>query len=166
MAERVSELALLVRAGTHLFAIAASRVGRIVLADEIEAAVRRPDGSGRVQIGGRWYGTCGLGELFGVRAPSGALVLIELEADLSIALQVGACLQVATTPPLTEVPPGLIRGRGAGIVGAFASAGVGATHAIAPFGLMIDPAGLLTADERAALRRELRDAVVDEWSEP
>jgi hypothetical protein len=162
-----ASLALFVRAGTWVFAIDAARIERILLTDEIDGAVRGPGGvTQRIQIGTRWYPARSLAELFATKATDSALVLVRIDDELVVALDVGACLKVAPLPRLTTVPAGVVRIRGAGLRGAFATDAMLGDLGGPPVGLAIDLARILTADELSAMRRELREAQVDDWSTP
>lgn len=147
------------RAGGQVFALDAAVVERIVALDQVDGAVVRPGASPtRVQVGGRWYAVRPLAELFGGQGPVAALVLIELEAGVRIAVGVAACLRLAATPSVTPVPAALVRIGGAGLVGAFPGAAVGTA-----VGLAVDLTKALGAAARAAVRAELASAALDDW---
>lgn len=164
MADRgLDGLAVFARAGGFLFALDAAAVERIVLPDQIDAEVRRPTGTAsRVQVGGQWYPVQSLAALFGVSERGHALVLVRLDGEIALAIEVGACLKVAALPALTPIPAAAVRGRGAAVRGAFATAGVLATEP-APYGLALDLARLLAPDELSAARAELREAMLEDW---
>lgn len=163
MASAAPRQVLYVRAGGLLFALDAAQVERIVALDQVDAAVVRPGAPpSQVQVGGRWYAVRPLAELFGGQGESTALVLLEVEPEVRVALAVAACLRLAPAPPLAKVPPGVLRRGGDGVLGAFVGGELGASLGLA-VGLAVDVGAALGPRERGAIRGELASAAVDDW---
>jgi len=140
----VSELAVFLRVGPLYVALAGGTVTRLVLPD---AAVHVAGEPSTLDVGGDVHAAWDLGALLG-RDPMGvAWVLLRVpyeHASIRIALRTGSCVGVGEMPDAVPLPRGTFTSRTAAIRGAFAARGEQV------YGLVLDPAQLLSREELAA----------------
>jgi hypothetical protein len=108
-----------------------------------------------VAAGGEPFAAWNLGTMLELPPLSAAWVLLRLPGTggpAGIALRTGPCLVVQPMPPMIRLPAGVMRKRGAGITGAFATSALRGKQPEAPLGLCLDPLHLFSPDELASSR--------------
>lgn len=150
----IAELAVLVRFGELVVAIAAQRVSRIVMADE---AVEVP---GRatpcIRLGTQVLPAWDLGELLGLSEPRAAWLVIATSDEPSastIALSTGPCMAVASHDELSALPPGVVSAPAEAVLGVFATDATLRERGAGHLGVRVDPMRLIGAAALALAER-------------
>lgn len=152
----LSELAVLVRFGELVVAMAAQHVSRIAMADE---AVALPGPPASVQIGDTVLPAWELGKLLALADPPAAWVILETgdEPDAPrIALGTGPCIAVSSHGDISPLPPGVVSAPPAAVLGVFITDPALRERGIGHLGVRIDPVRLIGASAIAAARRGAR----------
>jgi hypothetical protein len=133
-----------------LLSVAASRVERLLLADEGVLGPTDRGGARLLTCADRRFAAWDLGTLFGTGVASTAYVGVRLPfrgRDLPLAIGVGRCLAVQPLPIVTGLPPAMFRIRSPAFCGAFDATAAGARPGLGAVGIALDPAYLWTAGE-------------------
>jgi hypothetical protein len=154
----IAELAVLVRFGELVIAVAAQRVARIVLADEVVAGkpAATAGGAATVVVGGATLPAWDLGALLGLDDPPAVWLVMRTGDDPDapeIALGAGPCVAVAGHAPVAALPPGVIHAPPAGILGVFVTDLALRERGAGPLGVRVDPSRLIGAPALAAAAR-------------
>ena len=151
----ISELAVMVRFGEVVVAVAAQRVARIALADE---AVRAPGATPSVRIGGAVLPAWDLGKLLGYSQPPAAWLVMATgdEPDApKIALATGPCIAISPHGAVSPLPAGVVSASPAAIAGVFITDQALRERGVGHLGVRVDPMRLIGSSELAsALRGE------------
>jgi hypothetical protein len=140
----ISELAVMVRFGDLVVAVAAQRVSRIVLADEAVPTTAYDLPS--VQIGGAVMPAWDLGKLLGFTEPPAAwLVMTTGDEPTSprIALGTGPCVAVSSHAGVSPLPAGVVSAPPSAVVGVFATDAELRERGLGPLGVRVDPMRLI-----------------------
>jgi hypothetical protein len=143
LSRSITELAVMVRFGDLVVAVAAQRVARIVLADE---AVPAPRDVPSVAIGGAVLPAWDLGKLLGFTEPPAAwLVMTTGDEPTSpqIALGTGPCVAVSSHEGVSPLPAGVVSAPPAAVVGVFATDAALRERGLGPLGVRVDPMRLI-----------------------
>lgn len=150
----ISELAVMVRFGEVVVAVAAQRVARIALADE---AVRAA-GAHSVRIGDAVLPAWDLGKLLGYsEAPAAWLVMATGDEPNApkIALATGPCIAISPHGEVSPLPAGVVSASAAAITGVFVTDAALRERGVGQLGVRVDPMRLIGSSELAvALRGE------------
>lgn len=146
------DLSVLVVCHHHVCAISTRWVERLLVADDV---VRRPAAPGCdvVEIERDLVGAFSLGELLGLDRQENAWILLRIpvdQAQVRVALAVGACLSVVPEPTVFPLPASLFRKRAGAIRGFFLASEAGVQRADLPIGLVLELPSLLTSAELQA----------------
>jgi hypothetical protein len=142
-ARNISELAVMVRFGELVVALAADRVSRIALADEAEPA------SGAVpsvRLGGVVLPAWNLADLLGLEAPPEAWVIMTTSSEPGapeIALGTGPCIAIAPHDRVSALPAGVISAPPAAVAGVFVTDPALRERGVGELGVRIDPMQLI-----------------------
>ena len=150
----IAELAVLVRFGELVVAVAAQRVSRIVMADEVVDAPDRATPS--VRLGATVLPAWNLGELLGIaEAPAAWLVMTTSDEPnaSTIALGTGPCMAVASHDELSALPPGVVSAPAAAVLGVFATDANLRERGAGHLGMRVDPMRLIGASALAIAQR-------------
>ncbi len=153
----ISELAVMVRFGELVVALAAQRVSRIVTADE--AMVTEDAEIPSVQIGSAVLPAWDLGDLLGFSEPPAAWLVMttgEGPSALQIALGTGPCIAVASHEDVLPLPPGVVSAPQGAVIGVFVTDVALRERGVGQLGVRIDPMRLIGSSELAAARRGAR----------
>jgi len=152
----ISELAVMVRFGEIVVAVAAQRVARIALADE---GVRAPGATPSVRIGDAVLPAWDLGKLLGYsEAPAAWLVMAtgdEPDAP-RIALATGPCIAISPHGQVSPLPAGVVSASPAAIAGVFVTDEALRERGVGALGVRVDPMRLIGSSELAAALRSER----------
>jgi hypothetical protein len=162
-AEPAAELVVVIACHGVVCTIPVRYVERLLGRDEVQVlrpTHRRPAGPEGplrqlVAAGGEPFAAWNLGTMLDLPPLTAAWVLLRLPGagePVGIALRTGPCLVVLPAPPMIRLPAGVIRGRGPGIAGAFATSALGGKRLEAPVGLCLDPVRLFSPAELASSR--------------
>jgi len=149
----ISELAVMVRFGDLVVAVAAQRVSRIALADEVEPV---PGQTASVRIGDAVLPAWDLGKLLGFAEPPAAwLVMTTGDAPGAprIALGTGPCIAVAPHGGVSPLPPGVVNAPLSAVVGVFITDAALRERGLGQLGVRIDPMRLIGSPAPAAAQR-------------
>jgi hypothetical protein len=152
----ISELAVMVRFGELVVAIAAQRVARIVMADEA-VAVAGPTPS--VRIGDAVMPAWNLGALLGFAEPPAAWLVMTTSDEASapsIALGTGPCIAVASHDGISALPAGVVTAPIAAVLGVFVTDAALRDRGVGPLGVRLDPMMLIGLPALAAAQRGAR----------
>jgi hypothetical protein len=153
----ISELAVMVRFGELVVAVAALRVSRIVMADEaVPADVRS---TRYVRIGDAMLPAWNLGTLLGFSEPPVAWLVMRTRDEPSapeIALGSGPCIAVASHDGVTPLPAGVLSSPQAAVIGVFVTDAALRARGVGPLGVRVDPMRLIGSSVLAAARRDAR----------
>jgi len=151
----ISELAVMVRFGEVVVAVAAQRVARIALADE---AVRTPGTGHSVKIGDAVLPAWDLGELLGYSQPPAAWLVMATGDEPGapkIALATGPCIAISPHGEVSPLPAGVVSASAAAIAGVFVTDAALRERGVGHLGVRVDPMRLIGSSELAvALRGE------------
>jgi len=150
----ISELAVMVRFGDVLVAVAAQRVSRIVMADEVVLDTQRATPS--VVIGDAVFPAWDMGRLLGFSAPPVAWLIMTTTDEPGapeIALGTGPCVAVAAHDTLSSLPAGVVTGPPASVLGVFPTDAALRERGIGHLGVRLDPMRLIGTSAIAAARR-------------
>ena len=150
----IGELAVLVRFGTLVVAVAAQRVSRIVMADEVVDAPGRATRC--IRIGATVLPAWDLGELLGLSEPPAAWLVMTTSDEPtagSIALGTGPCLAVASHDELSALPAGVVSAPTAALLGVFATDANLRDRGAGHLGVRVDPLCLIGATALAVAQR-------------
>jgi hypothetical protein len=159
--EPALELSVVVGCHGLVCTLPVRHVERLLRRDEVEVVrIARRKGSGPlpqvVAAAGEPFAAWNLGTMLELPPLTTAWVLLRIPAGagepVPIALRTGACLMVQPLPPAVALPAGVARGRGAGMVGAFSTAGLRGKKLDAKLGLCLDPLYLWTPAELESSR--------------
>jgi len=149
----LSELAVLLRFGDLVVAIAAQRVARIALADEaVPATAATPS----VEIAGAVLPAWDLGALLGLTGSPEAWLIMTTGDEPGaprIALGTGPCLAIAAHGELSALPPGVISAPPAAVAGVFITDAALRERGVGQLGVRIDPMRLIGWSVLASARR-------------
>ena len=149
----IADLAVMVRFGELVVAIAAQRVSRIVMADEaVPAAGAIPS----VRIGDTVLPAWDLGKLLGFTDPPEAWLIMTTsdEPDApTIALGTGPCVAVASHDGVSPLPVGVVSAPLWAIVGVFVTDPALRERGVGHLGIRVDPLRLIGSSGLAAARR-------------
>lgn len=149
----IGELAVLVRFGELVVALAADRVARIALADEAEAV----DGTTPcVMIDGAVLPAWELSALIGLDDPPAAWLVLTTSDEPGaprIALGTGPCVAVAAHDALSALPAGVVNAPSAAVLGVFLTDPALRERGLGHLGVRLDPLRLIGASALAAARR-------------
>jgi hypothetical protein len=152
-ARAIGELAVLVRFRELVVALAAERVARIALTDEVAWV----DGATPcVQIDGAVLPAWELAALIGLDEPPAAWLVLNTSDEPGasrIALGTGPCLAVAAHDALSMLPAGVINAPSAAVLGVFLTDPALHERGLGRLGIRIDPLRLIGASALAAARR-------------
>jgi hypothetical protein len=151
----ISELAVMVRFGELVVAVAADRVSRIVMADE--AVPAQPRSTPCVRIGDAMLPAWNMGTLLGFSDPPVAWLIMTTSSEPSapeIALGTGPCVAVASHDGVTPLPAGVLSAPPAAVVGVFVTDEALRERGIGPLGVRVDPMRLIGSSMLAAARRD------------
>jgi hypothetical protein len=173
-AEPATELAVVVGCHGLVCTLPVRHVERLLRRDEVEAVrlPRRPGAAPLPQVvaaADEPFAAWNLGTMLELPPLTSAWVLLRVPMPtgdpVPIALRTGACLMVQSIPPSVPLPAGVARSRGAGLAGAFATAGLRGKRLDARLGLCLDPLRLWTAAELESSRAAVEAAYEepDEW---
>jgi hypothetical protein len=150
----IAELAVLVRFGDLVVAVAAQRVSRIVMADEVADAPGRATPS--IRLGASVLPAWDLGALLGFSEPPAAWLVMTTSDEpnaATIALGTGPCMAVASHEDISALPPGVVSAPSAAILGVFATDVTLRDRGAGHLGLRVDPMHLIGASALAAAQR-------------
>jgi hypothetical protein len=140
-----------------VIAVAAQRVARIALTDEVVAVPARAVPSvDSVQIGGAVLPAWDLGKLLGLGgAPAAWLVVMTSDdpAAPRIALGTGPCIAIASHGQISTLPAGVVSAPAAAVEGVFATAAALRERGVGPLGVRVDPMCLIGASALATALR-------------
>jgi hypothetical protein len=149
----ISELAVMVRFGELVVAVAAQQVSRIVLAeDAVPAAGATPS----VRIGDTVLPAWDLGKLLGFTEPPAAWLVMTTSDEPGaprIALGTGPCVAVASHDGVSPLPPGVVSAPVAAVLGVFVTDAALRERGAGHLGVRIDPMRLIGSTVLAAARR-------------
>jgi hypothetical protein len=148
----ISELAVMVRFGDLIVAVAAQRVSRIVMADQ---AVPAAGATASVRIGDTVLPAWDLGNLLGFAEPPAAWLVMTTGDEPSapqIALGTGPCVAVASHNGVSPLPPGVVNVPPAAVVGVFVTDPVLRERGVGHLGVRVDAMRLIGASALAAAR--------------
>ena len=149
----ISELAVMVRFGALAVAVAAERVARIVMADEVvPAAGANPS----VRIGDAVLPAWDLGKLLGFAEPPAAWLIMTTSDEPNaprIALGTGPCVAVASHDGVSPLPIGVVSAPLAAVIGVFVTDPALRERGVGQLGVRIDPMRLIGSSGLAAARR-------------
>jgi hypothetical protein len=149
----LAELAVMVRFGQLVVALAAERVARIALADEaLPVAAASPS----VLLGDAVLLAWDLGVLLGFTEPPAAWLVIATSDEPNaprIALGTGPCIAVAGHDGVSPLPPGVLRAPAAAVLGVFATDPALRERGVGPLGVRVDPMRLIGPSALAAAQR-------------
>lgn len=144
-----NELAVVFRAGDHVYGASLARIERLILATEIEPVAAGEGGVPPVVAWkGERYAGWDLAALFGYSAAAESCLLLRLPHGprwVSVALAAGACLKVTPIGRIHGVPPGAVVRRQTAVGGVFSTRGQG--EGLPPLGLYLDLVRLLSPAE-------------------
>jgi hypothetical protein len=149
----ISELAVMVRFGELLVAVAAERVSRIAMADE---AVPAKAAAPSVRIGGAVLPAWNLGKLLGFSEPPAAWLVMATgdEPDAPrIALATGPCIAVAAHGELSSLPAGVVSASPAAVMGVFVTEQALRERGVGHLGVRVDPLRLIGSTELVSALR-------------
>ncbi|HEX3766644.1 MAG TPA: hypothetical protein VHW23_48450 [Kofleriaceae bacterium] len=152
-ARALSELAVLVRFGELVVALAAQHVSRIVMADEAEEV---PGAPSSVRIGDAVLPAWELGDLLALsEAPAAWVVLAAGDEPGAprFALGTGPCIAVSSHDAVSPLPPGVVSVPPAAVIGVFVTDPTLRERGLGPLGVRIDPVRLIGAAAIAAAAR-------------
>ena len=150
----IGELAVLVRFGELVVAVAAQRVSRIVLADE--AVPASPRATPRVMIGGATLPAWDLGKLLGFAEPPAAWLVVTTGDEPSapeIALGTGPCIAVSSHDGASPLPAGVVSAPAAAVIGVFETDPALRERGLGRLGVRVDPLRLIGPAALAAAQR-------------
>jgi len=139
----LSELAVMLRFGDLVVAVAAQRVARIALADEAAPATAATPS---VEIGGVVLPAWDLGVLLGLTgAPEAWLIMTTGDEPGAprIALGTGPCMAIAAHDALLPLPPGVVSAPPAAVAGVFVTDAALRARGVGQLGVRIDPMRLI-----------------------
>jgi hypothetical protein len=148
----ISELAVMVRFGELVVAVAAQRVARIVMAEE---AVRGGGATPSVRIGAAVLPAWELGKLLGLSEDSAAWLVIKTSDEPGapeIALGTGPCIAVSSHDAVSPLPGGVVTAPAAAVLGVFVTDAVLRASGVGQIGLRVDPMRLIGWSAVAAAR--------------
>jgi hypothetical protein len=149
-----AELSVMVQFGQLVVAVAAQRVVRIALADDVVPVPARARPS--VQIGGAVLPAWDLGKLLGLGgAPAAWLVVMTSDEPAAprIALGTGPCIAIASHGQISALPAGVVSAPAAAVEGVFATDAALRERGVGPLGVRIDPMCLIGASALATALR-------------
>jgi hypothetical protein len=149
----ISELAVMVRFGDLVVAVAAQRVSRIALADEVVPA---PGQAASVRIGDVVLPAWDLGKLLGFSEPPAAWLVMTTGDDPGaprIALGTGPCIAVAAHGGVSPLPPGVVNAPLAAVLGVFVTDAALRERGLGQLGIRVDPMQLIGSPAATAARR-------------
>lgn len=152
-ARPLSELAVLVRFGELVVALAAQHVSRIVMADEAEEV---PGAASSVRIGDAVLPAWELGDLLALSEPPAAWVILATSDEPGaprFALGTGPCVAVASHGAVSPLPPGVVSVPPAAVLGVFITDPALRERGLGQLGVRIDPVRLIGASAIAAAAR-------------
>jgi len=147
----ISELAVMVRFGELVVAVAAQRVSRIVMAED---AAPGP-GTASVRIGETVLPAWELGKLLGFSEAPVAWLVIKTSDEPGapeIALGTGPCIAVSSHDGVSPLPGGVVTAPAAAVVGVFVTDAVLRERGVGQLGVRIDPMRLIGWSAVAAAR--------------
>jgi len=153
----ISELAVMVRFGDLVVAVAAQRVSRIVRADEAVPATARATPS--VQIGDAVLPAWDLGQLLGFSEPPSAWLVMTATDEPGaprIALGTGPCIAVASHDGVSPLPAGVVSAPPDAVVGVFVTDAALRETGVGQLGVRLDPLRLIGSSALAAAWRGAR----------
>jgi len=149
----ISELAVMVRFGDLVVAVAAQRVSRIVMADEVVEVAERELPS--VRIGDAVLPAWDLGKLLGFSEPPAAWLVMTTSDEPgapTIALGTGPCVAVTSHDGVLALPAGVVSAPAAAVVGVFATDAALRDRGLGHLGVRIDPMRLISSSGVPAAR--------------
>jgi hypothetical protein len=149
----IAELAVMVRFGELVVAVAAERVSRIVMADEAEPVA---GATPSVRIGGAVLPAWDLGKLLGLVDPPAAWLVMTTSDEPNapvIALGTGPCVAVASHDGISPLPIGVVSAPLAAVLGVFVTDPALRERGVGSLGVRVDPMRLIGAQALAAARR-------------
>jgi hypothetical protein len=155
-ARALSELAVMVRFGELVVAMAAQYVLRIATADE---AVAVPGAPASVRIGDAVLPAWELGNLLALAGPPAAWLVLTTGDEPNaprIALGTGPCIAVSTHGEVSPLPPGVVSAPPAAVLGVFVTDPALRERGLGHLGVRIDPVRLIGSSAIAAARRGAR----------
>jgi hypothetical protein len=151
----ISELAVMVRFGELVVAVAAQRVSRIAMADE---AVPATGTAPSVRIGDDVLPAWNLGKLLGFSEPPAAWLVMTMGDEPGaqrIALGTGPCIAISAHGHVSSLPAGVVSVSSAAVVGVFVTDQLLRDRGVGHLGVRVDPLRLIGSTELAtALRGE------------
>jgi hypothetical protein len=151
-ARDISELAVLLRFGDLVVAIAAQQVARIALADDgVPAAGATPS----VQIDGAVLPAWDLGKLLGLSVPPTAWLVMMTGDEPGaprIALGTGPCLAIGAHGQVAPLPPGVVSAPPGAVAGVFVTDAALRERGLGELGVRIDPMRLIGTPAASARR--------------
>jgi hypothetical protein len=153
LARDISELAVMLQFGDLVVAVAAQRVARIALADEVAPA---PGATPSVQVGGAVLPAWDLGKLLGLPIdPVAWLVMTTADEPGAprIALGTGPCLAIAAHGEVWPLPPGVVTAPPGAVAGVFVIDPLLRAPGVGQLGIRIDPIRLIGWSVLAGTRR-------------
>lgn len=149
----IAELAVMVRFGELVVAVAADRVSRIAMADE---AVPAKAAAPSVRIGDAVLPAWDLGKLLGFSEPPAAWLVLATGDEPGaprIALGTGPCIAVAAHGDVSSLPTGVVSASSAAVVGVFVTDQTLRDRGVGQLGVRVDPLRLIGSTELASALR-------------